>query len=734
MGFWDITINTELITADIVPMRNAQVHFNILQLLEGWACTDCVWIPKIEWSQDLTLLVDVGIRNPFLPNRLDLTARDTRGIIIFDADPESYFPNHTTRGKHGYQVPLSASRVILNPDGYTPHYNRETAFEGLYMNQYRRGRLTPPDENQIVGNLHAYKSFYSHEQGRLLYPGTYDVQTYELDVKQWTYFRFGYSVDACWQMPTKWPVTDPYTDFAVSASSYEAYQVSMSVLDNSITRHGGSADVLLDIYDHQGFDTISTISIEAPDLFHGSIFIDPDSYLWNSYPVTRYNITINNTYGYGSIEHGGSDVLIAVEDLAQSVFDDDLTAYNIWRLPVTDIGSSWRPRDDTFLNLGFPGPQPTGNSPDVTVISNPADEWAFSPGESMILLKDDNAEKYIAYSRDFTQYKDFAGYPGAPGSWLLNTRHFDAAAGGAFGVHSDSATPVSGSYKVKNCTSMHLPGGAFNTCWYTGSLSDPSPYLEIGGDVSGGFGQTLGDPIYAIYLFDQSAGYPMPSTMSLHRIGEPYNDPYNAFRAIIPLQSVMTGEMPPFQYGVCYQTFVAMGVDDRIPGEPNQFTADFYTVENFPVTLTNNSREMDVYRINFTAPFAYQRIRTYTNSMLGTSVGWSVGEDPQIIDVDVLPAYVNHVYMGFDNYPAHNWVAVLYTLASSGEWFIEIFDVYDEGGVSGDNWKKPIYEIGPYPGIAVAMDVDPANFEIYVLSHDFPAGIGQYRLSCFEYY
>lgn len=733
MGYWDIEINTEQLTASIVPKRNSELHFNILQMLEGWACTDCVTISNIEWSPQGTLLVDFGIRNPYPADRLDITARDTRGIIIFDADPNSFFPLHTTRNKWGEEVPLNASRVIVNPDGYTTHYNRETAFEGVYMNQYVRGRYTPPDESEIVGNLHAYNMFYSHEQGHLLYPGKTAVRTYELNVQKWTFFRFGYSIDACWQMPNTWPVTNPYTDFSVSANCHEAYQLSMTVLNNNINRHGGSADLMIDIADHQGFDTISTISIEAPDLFQGKFHIDPNSYLWDSYPITRYKINVANSYGHGNAEEGGSDLLMVVEDSVMSVVGDDLRAYNIFSIPVADVASDWRPRDGTFLNLKFEGLAPNGTESDFTVISRPADEWAFEPGESILLFKDEYAEKYIAYDRYLDQNKYLAGYPGAPGSWITPTTRIDAAPGGAFGVHSRSTTVVSGSYRVKNCTSMHLPGGAFNTCWYTGSLSDPSPYLELGGDVSGGFGNRLGDPVYAYYVFDPGAGYSAPTMSSLHRIGAPYNDPYNTFRAMLPIQNLLTGEIPPFPYGVSYPFFVAMGIDDEIPGEPNQFTVDVYTIENLSMTLTNNRREMDVYRVNFTSPLGYQRIRTYTDSMLGGSVVWPVSENPRIVDVDVLPAYVNHVYMGNGNYPEHNWVVVLYTF-NAARWFIEIFDVYDETGVSNDGWKKPIYSIGTYNGRALAMDVDSENFEIYVLSEDAPLGTGQLRLSCLEYY
>ncbi len=733
MGFWDIEIDVENMTAEIIPARQAELHFNILHMLEGWACLDCVYIPHLEWSPQGTLLVDLAIRHPFPPDRLDITAHDTRGILIFDADPGSFFPLHTVRNKFGDEVPLSASRIIMNPDGYTTHYNRETSFEGYMMSQYLRGRMTPPEEKFIVGNLHPYKLFFSHEQGMLLYPGHTVVQTYELDVKQFTYFRFGYSVDACWQMPLTWPVTNPYTDFAKSANSLEPYQLSINILSNNLTRHGGTANILIDVYDHQGFDTISSISIESPDLFTGRMDIDPNSYLWDSYPITRYQVAIQNKAGYGNVEQGGSDILVVVEDIAMSVVGDDYRAYNIWRLPVVDVASAWRPRQGSFLNLPFPGPSIDNINPDLTVVANPDDYWAIVPGESLIIFKDDNSEKYIACNRDFDTGIYLAGYPGAPSSWLKPTRRIDAAAGGAFGVLSDSNTVISGEYRVKNCTAMHIPVGVFNTCWYTGSLDDPFPYLELGGDVSGGFGLTFGDPIYTIFIYDDTAGYGQPPMQSLHRIADPYYDPYEAFRAMIPLQDIMTGEMPPFQYGVSYPDFVAMGINDQILGITHQFTADIYTIEDRTVTPISHQREMDIYRIDFTSPFAYSRIRTYTNNLLGTSAPWPGLETPEIVDVDVLPAFVNQVSMGLDTYPEHNWVAVLYTFGTA-QWFIEIFDVYDDLGPFADGWKTPLYTVGPYNGHAFAMDVDPENFEIYVLQDDLPFGTGNVTLTCLEYY
>jgi hypothetical protein len=46
----------------------------------------------------------------------------------------------------------------------------------------------------------------------------------------------------------------------------------------------------------------------------------------------------------------------------------------------------------------------------------------------------------------------------------------------------------------------------------------------------------------------------------------------------------------------------------------------------------------------------------------------------------------------------------------------------------------PLYVIGPFTGKALALDVDPVNFEIYVLHDNVPFGANNYQLTCLEYY
>jgi len=733
VGFWTINIDTVNMTAEMVPIRSSQIHYNVLHMLEIWACVDCVFIDGLSWSPQGTLLVDIGIRHPYDGTRKDMTGRDVRGIAIFPGTES--FPNHTTLDFNEIPQPLLASKYLVNPDGYTTHYNRETSKEGSSLQTYLRGNMTFPTEANIIGNLHPFKYFYTSEYKRLFIP-TDDpddavIQTYEIDIKFQQEFTFAYSVDASWSLPHEWPVVNPLTAFDVSANSLEAFDISVTVESNSLTRQGGSAILTVDIFDHQGYETVSTIHYESPDLFYGIKEIDPTSFIFNDGDEQlTYQVTIDNENGDAVSVNGGCDVLFVVEDLSQSVINQDLHAYNIFTLPVDDPPAVWRPKDDWFEAQEFPGPTPSGPDFDVTVIADPQEPWAIEAGEPMVLFNDDGGEKYIAYNPEFDEWLDFAGYPGAPGSFLQPTYRMDAAYSGGFCVISGSNETVSGEYKVRHCMNMHVPGGVYTASWYTGSLNDPIPYLEYPGDVSGGFGVSPGDPVYGLFLWDSAAGYSKPAYTSLERIAAPYNDPGEGIRSFLPVEADLDYGVAPF--GVSEHFFVGMAVDDAVTGEASPLACHLAVAESKEVSVNNYEREIDIWRIDFADPLGLYHVRNFRDMFLGHSMPWPVLESPRIVDIEYLPAEFNQQYMGQDQYPEHNWLAVLYTYDSSPTWFIEIFDPMLEGG-TGYEWSVPIYSIGLFEGHAYAMDVDPVNFEIYVI-HDKSTGPAMPYLTCLEYY
>ena len=720
-GFWEIAVNTETLEHRVLPQRDAQFHFNVLHMLETWACDDCVTIEHATFTAQNTLMLDIGIRHPYEPNRLDLTGRDVRGVVIFDGTTS--FPNHTVRDVDSKDQPLLASRRLLNSDGYTTHFNRWTAKEGTHLTNYLAGRFTHPDEQYIVGNLHPFKYHYTHEIKRMFYPSYTDVRTYELDVEQYEWVIFGYSVDASWNPALTWPVTNPIMDFNISTNAREAYQISMTMTNNMLTRQSGFCAMEIDIFDHQGIDTVSTISIEAPDLFSGKQFIDPASFTSFGPDWATYEVTVNNTNGAAKTADGGSDLLVVVEDIGHSVVGEDVHAYDIFVLPVQDTAASWRPRDGTFFNRPFPGLPPTGTNVDMTVVRDPVAPWALNEGEPMLIFTDDSQMRYIGYNRDFDTWQVIAGYPASPNSWLVPTRRIDAAGGGAFGVASGSDYPVD-SYEIRYCTNTHSPGGVYIRSWYTGSLSDPDSHYEFVGDVSGGFGNAIGDPIYSIYLYESGT---IPTHHSVHRIQEPYNDPVGVIRSYVPVRDALSGNSGP--YGVSQSYFTALGVDDDVVGEGNPMTAHIYTAENQPTLPGNNSHELDIWKITFSDPLDPVWVRTYHDSLLGNSVTPPF-QTPRLVDIAILPAAANNIYMGEGKYAQHNWVALLFYFDNFDQWFIEIFDPFADDPLP-TSWQEPLYWILPIQGEAFSMDVDTENFEIYVY-HETPFGVQS--VTCYEYY
>ncbi|HEX9746711.1 MAG TPA: hypothetical protein VGB30_14935 [bacterium] len=725
-GYWNITIDPESMTAQVVPDREAQLHYNVLQMLEGWACADCVNVPKIEWLDLETLAVDVSIRHPYPLDRQDLTGRDVRGIAIFEG--KTLFAGHFTDDPDGKPQPLFASRTLLNPDGYTTKFNRWTADEGTGLFDYKRGRFTPDSEVNIQGNLHGFKYFYTNEYKRLFAPGQTVTETYNIAVEKFKPFSFGYSIDASWSFPLNWPVTNPVADFSLSASALEVYDISMSIGDNTLTRQSGSADLTFDLFDHQGIGTISTIEIEAPDLFPGMLALDPSTMSQLDLESGRITTTIFNLLGNAKTADGGSDILVVIEDIGASVSPQELIAYDIFTLPVIDTLPQWRPRDNTFLSRPFSGPQPQSPNLDFTVISDPQAPWAIEPGESMLVFLSDNDSKYLAYDNDLQDWTYLSGYPAGSGSWLKPTRRIDAATTGAFGVTSYSDYPLGGGYAIENATNMHLNGGLYNISWHTSSLNDPISHLEKAVDMSGGFGDATGNPLYSIYVHDSASSLSTPGYQSIHRIAAPYNNPDNVLRAFVPLIPGLSGNLPP--YGVASNLLVAMGIDDDPPGVISPTTVHVYTGENRQLGLGANQTEVDIFEVNFTNPVAFKLVRNFPATFMCKSVPSPLGDQGRLVDIDVLPAGTNAVYLGNGQHAEHNWFVVLVNYDNWQHWYVEIWDPLDEGGFVLDSLK---YVIQPVVGNAYAIDVDPDNFEIYVLHDDGPSGTGALQVSCFEF-
>ena len=126
LGIYELYIDVEKETAEIVPLRNSDIHFDIWQLLTYPACSNCLLAKDLTWDP-LTEIVelDLGWRNPY-----PINAYDIRTIV-------------TEFG----------SKELLNADGYTELFG-----------------LMPGDINPFIAlkegpnqrEFTAYSEFYDH--------------------------------------------------------------------------------------------------------------------------------------------------------------------------------------------------------------------------------------------------------------------------------------------------------------------------------------------------------------------------------------------------------------------------------------------------------------------------------------------------------------------------------------------------------------------------------------------
>ena len=101
--------------------------------------------------------------------------------------------------------------------------------------------------------------------------------------------KFGYSVDASWELPDPNPPQNVPDDFPITANSIEAYRISAHVSEG-LTEYGGSATCEIDIFDWQGTDTISTVQIES-DLFYGLLYPELDTDFGT---ISKWSVVIDN--------------------------------------------------------------------------------------------------------------------------------------------------------------------------------------------------------------------------------------------------------------------------------------------------------------------------------------------------------------------------------------------------------------------------------------------------------
>jgi len=268
-GLWEVNISADRSTVDIIPDRTGVMHLNTVRLLEVEPCTNCISISNLLILPDNELQCEFRLRHP-APGLVEMTGFDVRGIFISGIDytfPESGLGTSFTGNKPH----------LLFPDGYTQLFN-PTMFPptappalGYIEGRYANG-------GDLSATLNAFMGFENNTERRKFNPGVISTRTVKLKVPDGP-LQFGYAVDACWQLMIEDP--EPGEDpWPPDANCLEAYRIEAQIGRGLNPEDGGVADIIVEAWDHQGYEGISEVTLEAPDLFTGAITMtrsDPTS-------------------------------------------------------------------------------------------------------------------------------------------------------------------------------------------------------------------------------------------------------------------------------------------------------------------------------------------------------------------------------------------------------------------------------------------------------------------------
>jgi len=324
LGFWEITIAEDRSSADVVPLRGAEMHFNMVHILET-TCADCLIINNLQPLPDGAISIDLTLKHPF-PGLEQFTGFDVRGILVTGSDYE--FPESGRKIAWGNQ-----NLKLLNADGYTSLFNPTDFPENPdvpYILRYTKGKYAS-DTADLTSTLNPFLAYSEDQPRRIFLAGTSQTQTAILQLPTGP-IRFGYAVDASW-FPPDGDVIDPLTDFPPEANSLEAYKISVNTDLELPPYTGSSVPIEVEIWDHQGPETISSVKIESPDVFNGEVALAYSTTTPENSAI--FTGLLVNELGTGQGEH---PLLVRVADTQT---DPNIGAVDAWQVQSVKVAGDF---------------------------------------------------------------------------------------------------------------------------------------------------------------------------------------------------------------------------------------------------------------------------------------------------------------------------------------------------------------------------------------------------------
>ncbi len=321
-GIWEVSVSDDHLSATAVPVRSAGMHLNAVGFLEDDPCTYCLSISNLVPYPDNRLSVDLTLIHPF-PGNPKLTGFDVRGVFVTDAD--YHFPECGRYIAWDGNIP----RLLL-PNGYTTLFNPleyDYNQPGAKIFKYIPGKLAA--DGVLDSTLNGYVAYRREAPRRMFESGGSETRTVWLGVPDGG-FKFGYAVDCCWQK-VDGQVTDPVEDFPPDANCLEAFRVDVQLGSNLEPVAGTTQPIEVQVFDHQGLDTISAVILEAPELFAGEVKLD---YIEDVGIKTHMFMgTVENEFGVGAGEY---PMLVRVIDTEE---DQNLGQIDAWFLYRVEVGA-----------------------------------------------------------------------------------------------------------------------------------------------------------------------------------------------------------------------------------------------------------------------------------------------------------------------------------------------------------------------------------------------------------
>ena len=318
-GYWTIKLDPDNGSIEIVPDRDASLHFNVVRLLEVQPCTDCLTIKNLSWLPGNMLQCDFQLRHPF-PGNVKLTGFDVRGVLVTNAD--TLFPVSDRWASLDGSNP-----VLINPDGYTSLFNPvefppDTAPYPILG--YIPGKFSTGGD--MTATLNPFMAYCKGNPRRVYYTSSIESVGITMQYPDGP-IEFGYVVDASWIKVDE--VTDPVTDFPPEANCLEPYDLKLEVPDQLTDVIGDQTAIHVEVFDHQGSDSTSAVSIECPQLFAGDIDLAYSSQTGDE--SWRYDGAITNEHCPTA---GSYPALIRAQSAETDANLGDLTSYAVMNIEI----------------------------------------------------------------------------------------------------------------------------------------------------------------------------------------------------------------------------------------------------------------------------------------------------------------------------------------------------------------------------------------------------------------